>query len=669
MRRQAMRSSGGRAGRVGRAVTAVVALPVAVVFGVSAPCRAACPPVAGIERVSVASNGDQSDGRSELPATSGDGCVVAFKSLAANFAPTTLSLIDVYVHDRGQGVTNRIPAQPDSGTEPTDNSYPPALDAARRFVAFGSAAANLVRGDVNDVADMFVYDRVLARTDVLTLVPHPQTGTAGGGLVPDLPPSVSADGCIVAYTSSAGDLPLPTDTNDTSGTSDVFVQVGVLNGATGACDRGNGTTELISVATVGSQQGQAANSDSADGAISADGCVVAFNSYATNLVGGDSNEDRDVFVRVRDTDRCVGIPGAGTTERVNVSTALKQAGKPSQRVGSLPQLGWAPSVSGDGNRVAFVSDQTGLDGIDSQGVSNIFLRDRQAGTTVRVSLGLNGDPANGPSSSPSISADGRFVTFQSAASNLVANDTNHSADVFVVEITDGVVGPAARVSIPSGGGEANGDSTAPQISADGTTIVFQSAARNLVPNDTNSTLDIFAASNPITPGPPIATETPTPTPTETSAPSATPSTTATRTLTATPTPTPTSTPTLMPSATMTITVTQGVTPTATASATNTKVPTATGTASRTNTPTVTRTSTQTVTSTHTLPPTATRTPTATVGVTATPTKGSSGKSGGGGGCSCKIDPGSGVAPRVSAVPALGVPLLLWGMGAWKRRRG
>ncbi|MFI5365666.1 MAG: hypothetical protein ACHQ4J_08590, partial [Candidatus Binatia bacterium] len=459
-----------------------------------------------------------------------------------------------------------------------------------------------------------------------------------------------------AYTSLVGDL-VPND--NTNGASNVFVQVGVLNATTGACDRGSGTTELISVATVGSLQGQGANSDSEGGAISADGCVVAFNSYATNLMAGDSNEDRDVFVR----DRC-----KGTTERVNVSTAGKQAGRPSQRIGSLPQLGYAPSVSGDGNLVAFVSDQTGLDGIDSQGVSNIFLRDRQAGTTVRVSLGLNGDPANGPSSSPSISADGRFVTFQSAASNLVANDTNHSADVFVVEINDGVVGPAARVSVPSGGGEANGDSTAPQVSADGTTIVFQSAATNLVPNDTNSTLDIFAASNPITPGAPIATETPTPTPTETSAPSATPSTTATRTLTATPPPTPTPTPTLVPSATMTMTVTQGATPTATASPTNTTAP-PTGTASRTNTPTVTRTSTPTVTATHTLPPTATRTRAATVGLTATPTNGSSGNSGGGGGCSCKIDPGSGAAPRASALPALGVPLVLWGMGAWKRRRG
>ncbi|MFI5367114.1 MAG: hypothetical protein ACHQ4J_16005, partial [Candidatus Binatia bacterium] len=193
MRRQAMRSSGGRAGRVGRALTAVVALPVAVVLGVSAPCRAACLPAAGIERVSVATNGDQSDGPSEEAATNGDGCVVAFKSQASNFfVPTTLPPFDVYVRDRGQLVTNRIPAQPDSGTEPTDNSYPPALDAAGRFVAFGSAADNLVRGDVNQTADMFVYDRTLARTDILTLVPHPQSGTAGGGMVLDLPPSVSA---------------------------------------------------------------------------------------------------------------------------------------------------------------------------------------------------------------------------------------------------------------------------------------------------------------------------------------------------------------------------------------------------------------------------------------------------------------------------------------------
>jgi len=166
------------------------------VLGVSSPGGAGCLPVAGIELGSVATNGLQSDGDSVLPVTNVDGCVVAFKSTATTFAPTSrVGQFDVYVRDRGQGVTNRIPAQPDSGPEPTDNSYPPALDAAGRFAAFGSAAANLVPGDVNDVADMFVYDRTLAQTDILTLVPP-----AGGGMVPDLPPSVSADGCIVAYT-------------------------------------------------------------------------------------------------------------------------------------------------------------------------------------------------------------------------------------------------------------------------------------------------------------------------------------------------------------------------------------------------------------------------------------------------------------------------------------
>ena len=544
-----------------------------------------CPAGTCTELISVSDTGGGADDRCLLPATNADGSVIAFKSTATNLVAGTLNgKVNVFVRDRLKGVTERIPAQPATGTEPNGDSFPPALDADGLAVAFGSAASNLVVGDFNNSADVFFYLRNPTPViEDLTLVSE-LSGRAGGGGAAELPASLSANGQVVAFTSTADDL-VPNDNNQAS---DVFVNA----------QEGN---ELISVATAGGHAGESANAASGGGAISADGCVVAFYSDATNLVAGDTNEARDAFVR----DRCHGI-----TERVSVSTAGEQANAPS---GASAEL---PAISADGNVVVFASDAPNLDGGGNDGSTDVFVRDRQAHTTVLISRNIHGEAGDGHSSWPSISADGRFVAFQSAASNLVPGDDNGKTDIFVVDLSvpETTAGRIERVSVTNAGDQANGDSSAPQIAANGVTVVFQSDASNLVLNDTNGLTDIFAGFNPRGGSP-----TPTPTLTPTDTPTVTPTFTSTLTPTVTPTPTNTATPS--------------------STATNTFAPTSTS---------VPNTATPSVTAT--VPPTSTS--------TATPTNTAVRGGGNGEGCNCRIDSGATREPSVMWLLALGFPLLL-----------
>lgn len=213
----------------------------------------------------------------------------------------------------------------------------------------------------------------------------------------------------------------------------------------------------------------ATNGTSSGVASDGDGSVVAFYSDATLLVGGDTNQARDVFV----FDSAI-----GDVERVSISSSGRQANRASHLAGG------APSLSADGRFVAFYSDATNLVDDELNGERNVFLRDREAGITTLVSVALNGAPANGPSLFPSISADGRYVAFQSQASNLVADDTNGVADIFVRDMEAGVTIRACSVQ---------GDrfSSSPALSADASFVAFASAATNLVAGDTNGLVDIF----------------------------------------------------------------------------------------------------------------------------------------------------------------------------------
>ena len=225
------------------------------------------------------------------------------------------------------------------------------------------------------------------------------------------------------------------------------------------------TTRRVSVSTGGGQS----NGDSFTPALSADGRFVAFGSFASNLVPGDTNGLTDVFVRDRRT---------GTTQLVSVRTGGGRGNDSSSN----------PALSADGRFVTFMSLATNLVPGDTNGTFDVFVHDRQTGTTRRVSGSSSGTQGNGESSLPALSADGRFVTFMSLATNLVPGDTNNARDVFV---HDRQTGTTRRVSVSSGGGQANNFSSDAALSADGRFVAFDSDASNLVPGDTNGTFDVF----------------------------------------------------------------------------------------------------------------------------------------------------------------------------------
>jgi Tol biopolymer transport system component len=200
-----------------------------------------------------------------------------------------------------------------------------------------------------------------------------------------------------------------------------------------------------------------------------DGRFVVFDSDASNLVSGDTNATGDVFVRDRLT---------GTTRRVSISSSEQQGDAPSH----------SATISADGRYVAFVSGATNLVPGDTNGVEDVFVRDRKLGTTRRISLRNNGGEGNEASFSPRISASGAFVVFTSAATNLAPGDTNGSYDVFV---RDRNRQRTRRVSVNSHEVGANGNSVDGSITPDGRYVVFGSSSTNLAKGDTNAAQDIF----------------------------------------------------------------------------------------------------------------------------------------------------------------------------------
>jgi Tol biopolymer transport system component len=370
-----------------------------------------------------------------------------------------------------------------------------SVSANGRYVAFESAADNLVANDTNDNSDVFLRDRKAGTTRRMSLGPQ---GVQGNG--PSRGAIVAPGGRYVGFSSLATNLA----GNDTNGHWDAFVR-----------DRGAKTTERVSIGSAGAE----GNNDSFLWAMSEGGRFVALVSDASNLVTGDTNAAPDVFVRDRQ---------ANTTTRVSVATGGGQANGTSTGVG----------MSANGRFVAFESDASNLVAGDTNGVRDIFLRDLRTGTTALVSRGQGGLPANGISfdaaisangryvvyhseatnlapgstiagvfiydrqtgatervprsddgSAPVVSSDGRFVAFYSGADTIVSGDTNETNDVF---LRDRVRSTTRLLSVALGGGVDNDSSEAPAISADGSTVAFESQASNLVPKDTNKARDIFA---------------------------------------------------------------------------------------------------------------------------------------------------------------------------------
>jgi Tol biopolymer transport system component len=422
---------------------------------------AAAPAWAGTtELVSISSSGVPGNRQSRDVAISAHGRFIAFSSNADNLVPDDLNATtDIFVRDRTRGTTERVSVSSTGEAGDLFSGGPSISTDGGRFVTFWSMASNLVPGDTNNAGDVFVHDRKLGTTELVSVSPTGEPGNDDSGSE-IRGQSISADGRFIAFVSGASNI--------ASGRGVIVVR-----------DRKLRTSKRI---------GRPLNREPVSGftslgAISANGRFVTFNSSLSNLVVGDTNNTHDVFVH----DRKLGI-----TERVSVSSTGEQGNDSS----------FAHDISANGRFVTFVSEAdnlvNGTTGRCNSFVQCVFVRDRKLGTTELVSVSPTGAPANRLSSNPSISADGRLVAFMSWADNLVPGDTNTrcndeevcTGDVFV---RNRRTSTTQRVNLASGGSQANGSSGdfGVAISADGRFVTFDSSATNLVPNDTKNASDVF----------------------------------------------------------------------------------------------------------------------------------------------------------------------------------
>ncbi|MEV0216710.1 hypothetical protein [Micromonospora sp. NPDC050695] len=432
------------------AATVALTLPAAMT-----PAASAAPvpqPDPLTTRVSVANGQVQGNDRSAASSSSRSGRHVSFESLSTNLVPgDTNGVVDVFVRDRNLRTTSRISVS-GTGAQGNAGSFGSAISGTGRYVAFISAASNLVPGDTNGATDIFVRDRLLWTT---TRVSLPTTG--GQGNAGSTVPSISYNGRFVTFTSYATNL-VPGDTN---GVPDLFVR-----------DRLFGTTTRVSISSTGIQgNGQSGFTSSM---ISGGGHHVIFYSEASNLVPGDTNGAADIFVR----DLVL-----RTTSRVSLTSGGTQAYGDSS----------GPAISADGRFAAFSSWAANLVPDDTNHAEDVFIRDPRTGVTRRASVATGGGQRIGVSNQPALSGDGQRVAFVSNSFDLVPEDTNYADDVFLHEWSTNTT---TRLSVSPEGTEANASSNDPSIDHRGRHVPFTSSATNMVADDTNQRLDVFVRDSP-----------------------------------------------------------------------------------------------------------------------------------------------------------------------------
>ncbi|NKI34761.1 hypothetical protein HFP89_06240 [Wenzhouxiangella sp. XN79A] len=386
--------------------------------------------------------GAEPDGESELARISGDGGWIAFESDATNLvALDTNGQRDIFLHEIETGITTRISEDVDGigGNAP---SRRPAISPDGRFVVFESEADNLLPGLTGIERRLHLYDR---QSDTLTRF-------AADAAFPQTPciTSTGNEGWV-AYRTTAHPL-IPPEI----GHLQLMLEPFSTATPTGAAREG---TTVVSRASppvpvpIG-------NGSSLKPAIAAGGAFLAFRSDAGNLIGAS--------------------PGGTQIVRLNLATgALEVAslgfdGEPERL--SFPASD--PSLSADGNRLAFLSRSPNLVPGDTNNDEDVFVRDIAAGQIVRISVSSSGDEADADSLLPVLSADGSAVAFRSTASNLVPGDGNGDADIFVRELAAGIT---ERVSVNIDGSEADARSENPDISGTGRFVVFSSRADLLNP--------------------------------------------------------------------------------------------------------------------------------------------------------------------------------------------
>ncbi len=447
-----------RVANVAKLVLSVAAMLIAA----SAPIASA---VASPELVSISLTGSTGNGGSSFrpgAAVSSDGRFVAFYSLASDLvAGDTNGTWDVFVRDLRDGRTWRasVSSAGVQGVGPGDVQTV-AMSGDGRYVAFDSPFPNLVPGDTNGAPDVFRHDNLTGETIRVSVATDGTQGnidTSGGS---SNWPVISSDGRFIAFVSTSTNLV----SNDTNSSADVFVH-----------DCVTGETERVSVADGGAES----DNHSGQCAISADGRYVAFVTLASNLVPGDTNHSLDVYRRDRFGMR---------TARVSLATS-----------GAEPNAdcSW-PQMSADGRFVSFDSQASNLAAVNGASGFNVLVRDLVTNTTELASQSSAGVPGNRMSGGGAISGDGRYVTFTSNAFNFDPVDLNtcwtftlpgECPDLYV---RDRSAGTTTRVSVGPGGIEGNSSVGGGGVTADGRVVVFVTQASNFHTPDDNHDADVFA---------------------------------------------------------------------------------------------------------------------------------------------------------------------------------
>ena len=434
-----------------------------------------------ITRISVAGGGTEANANSYEPEISSDGRYVVFNSDASNLVTgDTNAVSDIFLRDTAGTATTaddtitRLSVN-SGGTEGSDDSNLSDISADGRYVTFESDATNLVTGDTNAKADIFLRDTMGTATtadDTITRISVAADGTQASSNVRSA--TISANGRYVVFQSDASNLV----TGDTNGRFDIFLR-DTNSTATTADD----TITRVSVAGDGTQ----GTHQSSNAAVSSDGRYVVFQSQASNLVTGDSGGTSDIFWR--DT-----AGTAATADDTLLRLSIASDGTGGNNLSS------APTISSDGRYVVFSSDASNLVTGDTNGIRDIFLVDTSGTATTaddtltRISVASDGTQSNGASNLPVLSENGRYVVFVSTGSNLVTDDTNGVADIFLRD-TGGTATTAddtmLRISLAGDGTQANALSNSPEIGLDGRYVVFLSSATNLVAGDSTTANDIF----------------------------------------------------------------------------------------------------------------------------------------------------------------------------------
>ncbi|WP_435009988.1 Calx-beta domain-containing protein [Tundrisphaera lichenicola] len=426
------------------------------------------------------------------PMISGNGTVVVFQGNSDDYTTNDDNgLTDVFARDLIQGTTTLVSV--DTGSPPGNSgdgpSTAPSVSIDGRYVAFQSLADNLVINDFNGVSDVFVRDLTLQTTSVVSS----GTGSSSTANGPSFGPIISGNGTSVAYISLATDL--VSGITDSNNTRDVFVNW-----------LASGSNFLASVDTTGLQaaDGLSGGNTGADLSLSDDGLTVAYASDADNIVNNDFNSNRDVFAYKLDLSTITPQVTGGQNVLVSIDSFGNSSGSGES---------YNPSISGDGQFVGFVSQAGNLVSNDFNNATDVFVRDLTANTTTLASYESSGlFSGNGASGSTSmvagnsyLSANGRFATFSSVASNLVDNDFNNASDIFLANLAGQFVFNTSNFFSVEGDGTATitvdriggsqGAATVDYSTSDGTAQVdldYLAAAGTLVfaPGETSQTFTI-----------------------------------------------------------------------------------------------------------------------------------------------------------------------------------